>query len=229
MKLARMFLFLTFAFFLLTPATTLADEELPNIQALAKDYSAWIFLKSDFFKPLNGSPMSFEQGAIVYARYKVIGIGLDQWGSRQGNYWIIRPFITFGNRPFRAIAGYSTDTHGFGHVFAGGWFIKEFHKFDIFADLRYYLGVKKEASDFLDFFVSITHPLGQRFYAGIEGELTKWWGRDSSHNWSYIGPVFGVKITDKIKLFIRPTMCWNRNNGETTESFYFRTGLLFSF
>jgi hypothetical protein len=233
MKFFRLLL-VTMAAIAVLVTSVMAEEEISPKQ-LEKKFSMSVLIKNDFYQPTNGRPGFFENGVVIYGHHKLdgdygIGAGIDTWGGKNENFWLVRPFVTVNKGPYYLICGYNADTFGAGHVFTGFWYVKQINRFDIFLDARYYVGVRKQASDFLDVFGSVTHPIGQsRFYAGLEGEIIKWWGQNKDHSWSFIAPVVGFKLTKQVKLFVRPGISWDRTCKGTDQAFYLRTGLVYEF
>ena len=191
-------------------------------------FSGQLVIKNDWYKP-EGKPGFNNQGLYAYFHYKWFGAGVDQWGGERSNYYEVRPFITVNKGPYYAVAGYAANSRGTGHVHFGTCYRKQIREYNVFLDLRQFIGIKVGSGDYLDFYASVTRQIGKRFYAGIEGEVIQWWGRNSDRNWSFVGPVGGLKLSNNLTLFVRPGVSFDNSRAGFSRTFWLRTGLVINF
>jgi hypothetical protein len=205
-------------------ATVYADE--PKIERI----EGLIVLKNDWVSKTGNIPC-----ISTYFHWKYLGGGFDLRYYGRGRTLEFQPYLTLNKGPWYGFIGYSMDDNHAQYVQTGMWYIKNFGKLNILADVRNWwsLDVDK-ARTYFDPYIQLLYPLPKplntvddKFYFGLEGEVNHWWR--GSHNWYLVGPVLDCNITKNLALFFRPSHEWDINQGVTKRAYRFRTGLIVKF
>jgi hypothetical protein len=187
--------------------------------------STTIVLKNDWvFR--NSGQSSDVQRMSTYWGYKSFGGGFDLSYARKDGYIQVNPYLTLNKGPWFLVGGFSFDNFS-QYVQFGFWYLNRFGDFDVFVDIRNYFAVGGKAEGYLDNFIEITRPLGERFYAGLDLEYIHWWG--AGHDWYFIGPLVGYRITKTISTFVRISHEWDILGSRIKEANCIRLGLTFKF
>jgi len=211
--------------FLLILTTVYAEEpKEPKIEGL-------IVLKNDWIpKPGNDIPC-----LSTHFKYKSLGGGFDLRYYNRGKVTEFQPYITMNKGPWYALVGYSVDANNVQYAQTGIWYIKNFGKLNILADVRNWWSLDTgKAKSYFDPFVQVLYPfpkawnIDNKLYFGVEGEINHWWS-GPSHNWYLIGPVVGCNITKNLAVFVRASHEWNVKEDVMERAYRIRTGLIVKF
>jgi len=194
-------------------------------EAKEEKVSTTIVLKNDFV--FRNSGQSFDaQRMSTYWGYKSFGGGFDLSYVRKDGYIQVNPYLTLSKGPWFLVGGFSFDNFS-QYVQFGFWYLNRFGDFDVLVDVRNYFAVGGKAEGYLDNFLEITRPLGERFYAGLDLEYVRWWG--CNHDWYFVGPLVGYRITKNVSTFVRISHEWDALGSRTNEANTIRLGLTFKF
>jgi hypothetical protein len=218
-------LFLTIILVLSSAVQVFAAEEVSSISTA----ETTVVLKNDWVKP-EGSRGFFANGLWLYTHKDKFGIGFDSCENYKDGYYQIDPFITYDKGHWSGLVGFSSNNLGNNFVQVGFWYTKTYNKkLSVFVDIRNYFTVSGKQNSYLDNFMEITYPIGDKFYAGIDVEYLKWWD-NSSHQCFFVGPLVGYKLSKNVHMFLRVSEEWDKKNHKTsTETDRVRLGLKFMF
>jgi hypothetical protein len=213
----------TLAIFLFTAVFPLSAEE-----AQAERISTLLLLKNDLVMPQVGNKY-YSQTVTAYWHYKWFGVGGDATYAPRKNFAEIKPYLTVNKGPYYALVGYAGNSLEQKYIQTGAWYVNKFGKTKVFLDLRNYWAANKTSVSYLEFWTSLYHPLGERFYVGFENHFAHFWDPKKSHNRFLLGPLAGVNITKTVSVYVRPSIIWDIVDRHTRRDFFLRVGLKFQF
>jgi hypothetical protein len=192
--------------------------------------SGLMIFKNDYVVPRKSTVNSMYSNTVnIYLRDGWIGAGVDATYTKKSDYLNIKPFITLGKGPLRALAGYSELNSGARYAQAGVWYINTHNKVSMILDLRNFWTLDRAKSPgYLDFWVHLSHPIGDKFYAGIEAEYVHWWDK-KPHDWFYAGPLVGYKLTKNLSIYARVAREFDMKPSKNSATDRFRIALKYVF
>jgi hypothetical protein len=194
--------------------------------ASAEKISTTIILRNDWYSPNDGKAIDL-QWYTAYWHYRNFGGGVDVNINPSADYTRIRPFVTLNSGPWYVLAGaaYSNIEE---YAQLGLRYINSINGFNVVFDLRNYIGLDLNSPSYSDNFVEVTHPIGEKFFVGVDMLYDHWWEGDS-HDVLLVGPVFGYHFTKTIAAYVRVSHDWNFREAGTKEGNGIRLGLIFNF
>jgi hypothetical protein len=210
---------------MLALALTVWAEETDNDKV-----STTLVFKGDFVKPQSGQA-HFASQFNGYWHYKWFGGGIDVTDKRHTGWTQVKPYLTANKGPFYALVGLQADTDKTSHVQTGAWYVNRFKKLNVFLDVRNYWAVSGDCQNYLDAWLSVSHPvtpISEKLYVGTELEAIHYW-TGPAHNWFLVGPFIGYDLTKNISIFARLSRDWDVCGGKTATTDGVRMGVRLTF
>lgn len=183
-----------------------------------------IILKNDSVNPKEGESYNKQSSSIYFHNGSWFGGGLDITVKSKYDYMETNPYITVNRGHYYAIAGFSTNSNGSDYFQGGFWYINKFDKIEVFLDIRNYWGIGGETTDYADVFLRGEHPISEKFYIGIDLDYIRYW-QDENHNFYFLGPYVGYKVTDITSIFLRVSREWDVVDGQSNSTDAVRLGM----
>lgn len=222
----KVVLFLIMAVFCFT--AELQAEDSSRDQKTVQKASTLIIIKNDFVEPEEKASYHKQSVSIYCHNGNWFGGGLDLTVKPKYDYTEVKPYLTVNKGPFYLLGGLSINSAGNDYIQGGIWYTNKFGKVKVFFDLRNYWNIDGESTDYLDSFLKGEYPLGEKFYAGLDLDYCRYW-QDGNHNFYFIGPYVGYKITDNTSIYLRLSRDWNVVNGNSDRTDKIRGGLKIAF
>jgi hypothetical protein len=181
--------------------------------------TGFIILKGDVYVPhvKNRNAYTFQR-VNLYARYKLVGAGLDVEYIKKLDFMRVRPYLTanLGSLPIYLTFGYQSVTgkSNTSHVQTGIGINKSWGKWNGYIDARNYRGIDKKSISFIENWFGLYRSIGQWYFGG-ETCYTHWW-QDKSHDSVLAGPVIGYRFTENISASVRFARYWDIKPIRTT-------------
>jgi len=181
----------------------------------------FIILKGDVYVAhvKNRNTYTFQR-VNLYARYKLVGAGLDVEYIKKLDFMRIRPYLTanIGTLPLYVTFGYQSVTgkSNTSHIQTGIGINSSWEKWNGFVDARNYKGIDQKSISFIENWFGLYRSVGQ-WYLGGEICYTHWW-QDKPHGSVLAGPVIGYRFTENVSVSLRFARYWDiKPTGSTKE------------
>lgn len=191
--------------------------------------STFVDFRNDYMVSQNGSGQYVEL-LMVWWQYKELGLVFEETYANKVHAICIKPSALWKiGKSLYLLGGLSTDSSGSDFVQTGAWYINNFGKFNVLADMRNYWSITGQNNGYTDNLFRFGYLPSKNFSVGIDAVYDHWWN-GPAHDWFLIGPRVGYKITDTIGIYGRVSPEWDiRENNVAKMTMRYRAELTFSF